>query len=213
MHLVSDTTPQTTATVQCMPGKALAVIFQPSRSVMTSGKARSRDWKLRFERQSPPFIEPLMGWTGGDDTLAQVELSFPSLESAVEFARRNGLTYTVMGQAGRKYQGPRMIARATDADREQALARRRRIQWVEDMLGPKLIREGFGAGARPAAHYADPKQILRDKSLDHEQKRELLQRWALEAYLLDLAFSRDSRLQEIIDSLIELDGGTRTEAA
>jgi hypothetical protein len=78
-----------------------------------------------------------MGWIGGDDTLAQVELSFPSMESAVAFARRNGLTYTVIGHAGRNYQGPRMVARATDADREQALARRRRIQWVEDMLRTK----------------------------------------------------------------------------
>ena len=34
---------------------------------MTSGNARSGQWKLRFEPQSPPFVEPLMGWTGGED--------------------------------------------------------------------------------------------------------------------------------------------------
>ncbi|CAM5613859.1 MULTISPECIES: ETC complex I subunit [Alphaproteobacteria] len=77
------------------PPDAVARIFRPSRSVMTSGKARTKHWILRFERQTPPFIEPLMGWTGGDDPLTQVELRFPTLESAVAYARRQGLTYVV----------------------------------------------------------------------------------------------------------------------
>jgi hypothetical protein len=37
---------------------------------MASGTANSRNWKLRFERRSPPFVEPLMGWTGGDPKLS-----------------------------------------------------------------------------------------------------------------------------------------------
>lgn len=41
------------------------------------------------------FIEPLMGYTGGDDTLTQVELSFPTLKSAIRYAERQGLTYVV----------------------------------------------------------------------------------------------------------------------
>jgi ETC complex I subunit conserved region len=36
-----------------------------------------------------------MGWTGGDDTLTQVELSFPTLESALRYAERQGLSCTV----------------------------------------------------------------------------------------------------------------------
>src|SRR5689334_8905136 len=63
---------------QSFPKNAHAVTYRPTRSAMTSGKARTREWKLRFERRAPPFIEPLMGWTGGDDTLACVELTFPS---------------------------------------------------------------------------------------------------------------------------------------
>ena len=47
-----------------------AVIFQRQRPVRTSGRARTKGWVLRFERQTPPFIEPLMGWTSGDDPLA-----------------------------------------------------------------------------------------------------------------------------------------------
>jgi hypothetical protein len=51
------------------PEGAVACIFKPSRSATTSGKAGTKGWRLRFERRTAPFIEPLMGWTGGDDTL------------------------------------------------------------------------------------------------------------------------------------------------
>ena len=47
---------------------AVARIFKPSRST-TSGKAGTKGWRLRFERRTAPFIEPLMGWTGDEDTL------------------------------------------------------------------------------------------------------------------------------------------------
>ena len=76
----------------------LARIYRPARSAMTSGRARTKRWLLRFDRRTPPFIEPLMGWTGGDDTLTQIALSFPSAESAVAYARRRGLAYVVDGR-------------------------------------------------------------------------------------------------------------------
>jgi hypothetical protein len=89
-------TPLTVSSV--FPDDAVAVIYRPARSAMTSGKANTRHWKLRFERRTPPFIEPLMGWTGGDDPLTQVELTFPTRESAVAYAERQGLTFIVQGQ-------------------------------------------------------------------------------------------------------------------
>jgi hypothetical protein len=79
------------------PPDAFARIFRPSRSVTTSGTARTKRWVLRFDRRTPPFLEPLMGWTGGDDTLTQVELTFPSREAAVAYAKRHGLAYQVAG--------------------------------------------------------------------------------------------------------------------
>jgi hypothetical protein len=36
-----------------------------------------------------------MGWTGSQDTLRQVRLKFPTKESAVAFAERHGLRYSV----------------------------------------------------------------------------------------------------------------------
>lgn len=77
------------------PHDAVAQIYRPARSAKTAGKARTKHWLLRFERRTPAFIEPLMGWTGGDDTLQQVELRFPDLQSAVAYAERQGLSYRV----------------------------------------------------------------------------------------------------------------------
>jgi len=91
-----DGAPRTALTRSVFPDDALAVIYKPARSAMTSGKARTRDWKLCFEPRSRPFIEPLMGWTGGDDTLSQVELTFPSAAAAVAYARRQKLHYILL---------------------------------------------------------------------------------------------------------------------
>jgi hypothetical protein len=80
------------------PSGATAVIYRPSRSVTTSGKGNTRCWKLCFERRIAPVIEPMMGWTGGEDTLPQLELRFPSAESAIAYARRQGIDFVVRGR-------------------------------------------------------------------------------------------------------------------
>jgi hypothetical protein len=77
------------------PPDAVARIFRPARSALTSGKARTKSWVLHFDRRTPPVIEPLMGWTGGDDTLTQVKLTFPTREAAVAYAERQGLTFII----------------------------------------------------------------------------------------------------------------------
>jgi hypothetical protein len=227
LHVVSNSPSFAPVAPQFFPHDAHAVIYRPARSAMTSGKARTHDWKLRFERRTPPFIEPLMGWTSGDDTLTQVELSFPTVESAIAYAQRQGLTYTVQGMPQR---APRLsvVTRTTDAERANAIARRERLEWVERRLGPEIMRHGFGPGPDVAKRYAVPKDVLNDAALTADQKRDLLQRWALDAYQLDLAFSRLSEpyaslLQEVIDALVALDraaharphgdGGKGTEPA
>lgn len=82
------------------PDDALAHIFKPGRSVMTSGSAPAKGWCLAFERRRSRFIEPLMGWTGDNDPLTQVELRFPTLLSAIRYADRQGLRYVVRGFSG-----------------------------------------------------------------------------------------------------------------
>jgi hypothetical protein len=53
---------------------------------------------------SPPAPDPLIGWIGSDDTLQQVQLRFPSKESAIAFARRQGWSYTVFEPRERRPQ-------------------------------------------------------------------------------------------------------------
>ena len=79
------------------PPDAVARIYRPARSAMTSGKARTKKWMLCFEQRTKPFIEPLMGWTGSDDPLTQIELTFPTRAVATAYAERQGLTYVVEG--------------------------------------------------------------------------------------------------------------------
>src|SRR5215211_2718250 len=52
---------------RAFPPDTTAIIYRPARSAMTSGKANTWRWKLRFEQRATPFVEPLMGWTGGAD--------------------------------------------------------------------------------------------------------------------------------------------------
>jgi ETC complex I subunit conserved region/Trypsin-like peptidase domain len=66
-----------------------------------------------------------MGYTGSADTLTQVELKFPTLESAIRYAERQGLTYVVQrrpsqaaaqatqGIGQRSHQPPDAFADAT----------------------------------------------------------------------------------------------------
>ncbi len=71
-----------------------ARIYKPSRSTMQSGKGKSKDWHLDFERNDAPTADPLMGWTSGD-TSTQVKLTFDTQEEAEDFAKRKGIAYTV----------------------------------------------------------------------------------------------------------------------
>ena len=47
------------------------------------------------EPASAREIEPLMGYTSTTDTLAQVRLTFETLDEAEAYARANGIPYTV----------------------------------------------------------------------------------------------------------------------
>lgn len=68
-----------------------ARIYLPSRTATQSGTARTRRWILEFVPESSREVDPLMGWTSGSDTQAQVRLRFDSKEAALEYARENGI--------------------------------------------------------------------------------------------------------------------------
>lgn len=68
-----------------------ARIYQPSRTAMSSGQAKTRDWILEFFPASPREVDPLMGWTSSSDTQSQVRLKFDSKEAALAYAAEHGI--------------------------------------------------------------------------------------------------------------------------
>lgn len=76
-----------------------ARIFRPSKSATQSGKARTRQWLLVFERERPRTIDPLMGWTSSDDMANQVRLAFDTREEAIEYANLKGIAFDLIEDA------------------------------------------------------------------------------------------------------------------
>jgi hypothetical protein len=176
---------------QAWPEDAKALIGRRTLPVTTSGKAGATQWILRFERRTPPTIEPLMGWTQGDDTLAQVEMVFDTCEEAVAYAEREGLAYRVTGEgsmARRRSEAPRdaqereTVASAMNGIVHLSLLHNRYGRC--DVPGlPELERAFFS----PASVFTSPDEVLRHPLLTVDCKREILWRWAWDEYLLDLA--------------------------
>ena len=79
-----------------------AVIYQPAKNVMQSGRGKASVWVIEFDRNVIRKPESLMGWTSSDSTSGQVKLSFSSLEQAKSFAEDNGLSYFIKAASTRK---------------------------------------------------------------------------------------------------------------
>ncbi len=79
-----------------------ARIYRPSKSAMSSGTAKTRSWVLEYVNDTAREVDPLMGWTSSSDTQAQVRMTFPSKEAALEYARDHGIDATVTEPKVRK---------------------------------------------------------------------------------------------------------------
>lgn len=73
----------------------LARIYQPAKTAMQSGTAKTRQWVLEFAPASAREVDPLMGWTSSADTQTQVRLKFDSKEAALDYAKEHGIEATV----------------------------------------------------------------------------------------------------------------------
>jgi hypothetical protein len=82
-----------------------ARIYQPAKTAMQSGQAKTKDWVVDFDLSEPRTVEPLMGWTSSGDTRQQLRLSFPSKEEAVAYCEQNGIAYQVFETAPAVRQG------------------------------------------------------------------------------------------------------------
>lgn len=67
----------------------LARIYQPAKTAMQSGQAKTHQWVLEFAPEQAKRIDPLMGWSGSGDTRGQVRLTFETKAAAMEYAERH----------------------------------------------------------------------------------------------------------------------------
>jgi len=86
-----------------------AKIYKPAKTAMQSGQANTKRWLLVFESNDPKFIDPIMGWTGSSDTIQQLRMYFPTLESAIQYARTRGAVVEVESQRS-KAAKPKLYA-------------------------------------------------------------------------------------------------------
>ncbi|CAD7036637.1 ETC complex I subunit [Pseudorhizobium endolithicum] len=198
------------------PADAMARIYKPARSVATSGTALTKGWRLAFEHRSRPFLDPLIGYTGCTDPLPQLELSFPTLRSAVSYAQRHGLTYVVQRKrdkcrAGAKGEATRRGHKPSAAFTDATL----------DRLGLGSLQQDYGQALDDADHggeparretWSSPMQVVNDPTLSLSEKRSILMNWAWTEYLVDQAtnegmpeYWRPSRLDEVEQALLSLE--------
>ncbi|WP_415640344.1 NADH dehydrogenase ubiquinone Fe-S protein 4 [Sphingomonas paucimobilis] len=78
-----------------LPEDARAVIEPLPTATNQGGRARKNQWRLRFQQRKKPFVDWLMGWTGGEDPLVHIDLRFPSREAAIRYCERLDLPYEV----------------------------------------------------------------------------------------------------------------------
>jgi hypothetical protein len=73
----------------------VARIYQPAKTAMQSGNAKTQHWALEYEPDSPREAEPLMGWTSSGDMKQQIVLRFATKEEAIAYAERHGIPYQI----------------------------------------------------------------------------------------------------------------------
>ena len=79
-----------------------ARIYIPSKSAMQSGIGKSKKWILEFETKDPT-LSPLMGWESTEDTMGEVKLEFTSKEKAIDYAKKNNISFQIVNYNKKKF--------------------------------------------------------------------------------------------------------------
>ena len=72
-----------------------AKIYQPAKSAMSSGTAKTQYWVLEFAADGARRKDAFTGWNSIDGTANQVKLKFGTLEEAQAYAVAQGLAVRV----------------------------------------------------------------------------------------------------------------------
>ena len=78
-----------------------AKIYKPSKTAMQSGMKKFDKWIIEFITANPG-TNPLMGWESSSDTYSELNLEFKSKELAIEYAKKNNISYEVIEPKERK---------------------------------------------------------------------------------------------------------------
>ncbi len=71
-------------------------ISKPTKSAMQSGRQNTKKWLLvPVEEKNPRTLNPLMGWTSGDNTKSQLKIFFTSKEAAIDYARSQKFEFEI----------------------------------------------------------------------------------------------------------------------
>ena len=72
-----------------------AIIYKPSKTAMQSGTKKYNKWIIEFITEKPG-INPLMGWESSTDTYSELKLEFNNKELAIEYAKKNKISYEIV---------------------------------------------------------------------------------------------------------------------
>ena len=78
-----------------------AKIYKPSKTAMQSGVKKFDKWIIEFITEKPG-INPLMGWESSTDTSSELKLEFSSKDLAIEYAKKNKISYELIEPKIRK---------------------------------------------------------------------------------------------------------------
>jgi len=78
-----------------------AKIYKPSKTAMQSGVKKFDKWVIEFITEKTG-INPLMGWESSTDTSSELKLEFSSKDLAIEYAKKNKISYELIEPKVRK---------------------------------------------------------------------------------------------------------------
>ena len=79
-----------------------AKIYKPSKTAMQSGLKKFDKWIIEYITDDPG-TNPLMGWETSTDTMEEVILKFSTKEKAIEYAKKNNISYKVIEPNKKKF--------------------------------------------------------------------------------------------------------------
>lgn len=95
-----------------------ARIYQPTKTAMQSGRAKTRHWVLEYSNTAPNTPNALMGWPTMVDTLPQIKLQFSSKDDALAYAAAKNIQVEVEEPHTRKLKPKSYAANFAHARRK-----------------------------------------------------------------------------------------------